>query len=164
LFLKKKGTAVGIVVAGLGLGTLVYSPLARVPHWDVELAICIRSVWIHDLAVYCWRPISSEENPQDLGLRPYGQEPQGSTPEDAKGTQGTAYSASAPQTIYTKEALAKPYFWILFFVHVVGGSMAIHWYNLVPYANGYRVSLIRRQPCWCFGGVKASWGVWRWSA
>jgi len=141
-FIKKKGTAVGIVVAGLGLGTLVYSPLARflIGMWSWRSAFVVFGFMIW--AVYLLAAYLVRRNPQDLGLEPYGQEPQGSTPEDAKGTQGQRYSASAPQTIYTKEALAKPYFWILFFVHclwVVG--MAIPLVHLVPYATDIGVSL-----------------------
>ncbi len=135
-FVKKKGTAVGIVVAGLGLGTLGYSPLARfligIWNWRSAFALFGFMIWV----VYLVAAYLIRRNPQDLGLQPYGQEPQRSIQEDAKGSQDHQSSVSAPQVIYTREALGKSYFWILFFVHclwVLG--MAIPMVHLVPYAT-----------------------------
>jgi MFS family permease len=135
-FVKKKGTAVGIVVAGLGLGTLVYSPLARfligIWNWRSAFVLFGFMIW----AVYLVAAYLIRRNPQDLGLQPYKQEPQQPIQEDAKGSQDRRSSVSAPQAIYTKVALGKSYFWILFFVHclwVVG--MAIPMVHLVPYAT-----------------------------
>ena len=140
-FFKRKGTAVGIVVAGLGLGTLVYSPLARLFigmwNWRSTFVLFGFMIW----AVYLVAAYLIRRDPQDLGLEPYGQEPERSTPEDAGGTRVQPPPVSAPQSIYTKEALAKSYFWILFFVHclwVVG--MATPLVHLVPYATDIGVS------------------------
>jgi MFS family permease len=140
-FVKKKGTAVGIVVAGLGLGTLVYSPLARLFigmwNWRSTFVVFGFMIW----AVYLIAAYLVRRNPQDLGLQPYGQERERSAPEDTKGTQAEQSPASAPQAIYTRDALAKSYFWILFFVHclwVVG--MATPLVHLVPYATDIGVS------------------------
>jgi sugar phosphate permease len=128
-------------VAGLGLGTFVYSPLARflIGKWNWRPTFLLFGFMIW--AVYLLAAYLIRRNPLDLGLQPYGQEPQRPPPEYAKGTQAQQPSASAPQVIYTKEALTKSYFWILFFVHclwVVG--MAIPLVHLVPYATDIGVS------------------------
>jgi MFS family permease len=140
-FVKKKGTAVGIVVAGLGLGTLIYSPLARfligIWNWRSAFALFGFMIW----AVYFVGAYLIRRNPQDLGLQPYGQEPQRSVQEGATGGQDHQSSVSALQVINTREALGKSYFWVLFFVHclwVVG--MAIPMVHLVPYATDIGVS------------------------
>ena len=139
-FVQKKGTAVGIVVAGLGLGTLVYSPLARflIGKWNWRSAFILFGlmIWV----VYLIAAYLIRKNPQDSGLLPYGQEPQPSTQKNG-GSQSDPSSVSNPQAIYTREALSKSYFWILFFVHclwVVG--MAIPMVHLVPYATDIGVS------------------------
>jgi MFS family permease len=140
-FVKKKGTAVGVVVAGLGLGTLIYSPLARflVGVWSWRSAFVLFGFMIW--AIYLFAAYVIRRNPEDLGLRPYGQEEQGSIQEDATGSQDRRSSLSAAPVIYTREALGKSYFWILFFVHclwVLG--MAIPMVHLVPYATDIGVS------------------------
>ena len=72
-FVKKKGTAVGIVVAGLGLGTFVYSPLARflIGKWNWRSAFVLFGFMIW--AVYLLAAYLIRRNPQDMGLQPYGQ-------------------------------------------------------------------------------------------
>jgi MFS family permease len=106
-------------------------------NWRSTFVVFGFMVW----AVYWIAAYLVRRNPQDLGLQPYGQELKPSAPEDAKGTSGQQPPASAPQAIYTKEALTKSYFWILFFVHclwVVG--MATPLVHLVPYATDIGVS------------------------
>ncbi len=135
-FIKKKGTAVGIVVAGLGLGTLVYSPLARYligkGNWRATFVMFGVMIW----AVYFFAAYLIRRNPQDLGLQPYGQELQKPVQGNAATSHGRQPTASTPQATSTREAMGKSYFWVLFFVHslwVVG--MAIPMVHLVPYAT-----------------------------
>jgi MFS family permease len=135
-FVHRKGTAVGIVVAGLGLGTLVYSPLARflMERWGWRFAFAVFGFMIW--AVYFSAAYLIRKNPQELDLQPYRQDFQQSLPENHSGNGDHDKLDSGALEMNTGEALRKSYFWILFFVHclwVVG--MVIPMVHLVPYAT-----------------------------
>ena len=135
-FIEKKGIAVGIVVAGLGAGSLVYSPLARtfitLTDWRSTFIFFGIIIWI----VYFSTAWTIRRHPFDLGMKPYGMlnlkkaDPYiGNMTKHPKSKQGD----SGISTLY---ALKKPVFWNLFFVHclwVVG--MTIPMVHLVPYAT-----------------------------
>jgi OFA family oxalate/formate antiporter-like MFS transporter len=136
-FLEKKGMAVGIVVSGLGLGTLIYSPLARFLigswNWRTTFVIFGMMIW----TTYFTAAFILRKNPQDLGLEPYGQPSiKYSTKQGTIVNQGQGSPISPNSMVRTKDALREVSFWVLFFVHccwVVG--MAIPMVHLFPYAT-----------------------------
>ncbi len=134
-FKVKKGMAIGIVVAGLGLGTFVYSPLARVliawSNWRIAFLCFGVMIW----TVYLTAAWIVRKEPLDLGLKPYGEIGNNSRRKDEREVKDHL-SPDDLLGVNTVSALKKPYFWILFFVHclwVLG--MAIPMVHLVPYAT-----------------------------
>jgi OFA family oxalate/formate antiporter-like MFS transporter len=136
-FVEKKGMAVGIVVSGLGLGTLIYSPLARflIASWNWRVAFIAFGIIIW--AAYFTAAIILRREPCDLGLQPYGQTlAQLSLQKNGQTSDALTSSLYPNSAINTRDALRESCFWALFFVHflwVVG--MVIPMVHLVPYAT-----------------------------
>jgi len=141
-FVEKKGVAVGIVVSGLGLGTLIYSPLAKllINLWNWRIAFMVIGILIW--AVYFTAAFILRRDPQDLGLQPYGQP--SATRANKKGIKNSKDSlsrATASQDISTRDAVRMSRFWMLFVIHslwVLG--MAIPMVHLIPFATDIGVS------------------------
>ncbi len=130
-FVQKKGLAVGTVVSGLGLGTLILPPLARyiIGSWGWRAAFVVFGIIIW--TVYFTAASILRRDPRDMGLQPYGQ---GSAGRPGAGPQ--AAPGAAGEVIHTGDALRMSRFWILFFVHsfwVVG--MATPMVHFVPHAT-----------------------------
>jgi len=136
-FVEKKGMAVGIVVSGLGLGTLIYSPLARflIALWNWRIAFITFGIFIW--ATYFIAAFILRRDPCDLDLQPYGQTLTKPSRQKEEQTSDAIKSSLYPSsTINTRDAIKTSCFWILFFVHslwVVG--MVIPMVHLVPYAT-----------------------------
>jgi len=156
-FEAKKGLAVGIVVSGLGLGTLIYSPLVKfiINLWGwrtASVVLCIL-IWV----VYFSAALIMRKDPKDLGLLPYGKiSPTHSSEKDLKNLEsclpgGTLIS----QDIDTGGAIKTFRFWKLFLIHclwVLG--MTIPMVHLVPYATDIGVSPNRASLMLAFiGGI-----------
>ena len=127
-FVKKKGLAVGIVVSGLGLGTLVYSPLARLLvslwGWRTSFLVFACMIW----GIYFSAAIILRKSPDSVGLAPYGA-------EEAPQNQRESHRPVQAE-MDTISALRSKSFWLLFFIHylwVVG--MVMPMVHLVPYAT-----------------------------
>jgi len=141
-FVEKKGVAVGIVVSGLGLGTLVFSPLVKlfINLWNWRTAFVILGFLIW--AVYFTAAFIMRRDPQDLGLQPYGQAAQRCSKKNGINCSRDNLSrSSANLNIGTRDAVKMSRFWILFVIHclwVLG--MAIPMVHLYPYATDIGVS------------------------
>jgi MFS family permease len=141
-FLEKKGVAVGIVVSGLGLGTLVYSPLAKflinVWNWRIALVVIGILIW----AVYFTAAFIMRRDPQDMNLQPYGKP--SATRENKKGIENSKQSPSRDtiaHEISTRDAVRMSQFWMLFVIHALWVlGMAIPMVHLIPYATDIGVS------------------------
>jgi OFA family oxalate/formate antiporter-like MFS transporter len=141
-FIAKKGLAVGTVVAGLGLGTLIYSPLAKlfIGLWNWRVAFIVLGILIW--AVYFTAAYIIRRDPKDLGLQPYGAASAMHTnkmhPKESKESPpGPAISLD----IGVRDALKMSRFWLLFTIHLLWVlGMATPMVHLVPYATDIGVS------------------------
>jgi MFS family permease len=132
-FGEKKGVPVGIVVSGLGLGTLVYSPLARalVDSFGWRVTYTIFGVII--LSVYLVAACVLKRDPAG-GRSGFGV--QGEVVQNGQKEPFAPVSARLDTPRTTWDALKAREFWILFFVHclwVLG--MVIPMVHLVPYGT-----------------------------
>lgn len=129
-FIRHKGLAVGLVVAGLGLGTVVIPPLVERSMaafgWRIAAAGLGVLVWLVFLAA----ALIFRRDPSDLGLKPLGASGETNGPGD-----GRNVNPGADPAFTMSQALADRAFWILFAVHglwVIG--MAMTMVHLVPHA------------------------------
>ena len=122
-FVEKKGVAVGIVVTGLGLGTLVFSPLARglIGLWNWRIAFIIFGVIIW--TVFFTAALMLRRNPEDIGLEPYTRVSKGrhQSKRSPKGSPAAGPLAGPGVAVRTGDALRQSTFWKLFFVHALWG-------------------------------------------
>lgn len=136
-FVQKRGTAVGLVVAGLGLGTLIYPPLAafvtRGFSWRVTFVIFGLAI----LIVFFGAAYLIRRDPKELGLHALGE-----VTSSARST-GISNPTSSSQLpgVNVKRALRSSHFWILFFIHLLWVmGMVIPMVHLVPYATDNGIS------------------------
>ena len=141
-FIRKKGLCVGLVVSGLGLGTVIYPPIFEsiiAGHgWRTAAVVLGLVVW----ALYLAAVLIIRGDPSKKGLAPLGQE---SAAGQATGTPGKA-AKSAPQgpgvvSLSLPQAIRTRSMWLLFVIHglwVLGMSMSM--VHLVPYAIDLGVS------------------------
>jgi MFS family permease len=132
-FVRRKGLAVGLVVSGLGLGTLIFSPLSEAlkAAWGWRgAAVCLGFIiW----AVFWGAAWLMRGHPREMGLAPLGAEP-------LAGAGGAAdprpSPAAAPEEAYTLgRAMRDRVFWALFVVHGLWlMGMSIPMVHLVPHA------------------------------
>lgn len=136
-FNYRKGLAVGIVVSGLGLGTLVFSPLAEFLKasvgWRFTAFILGLIVW----AVFLAGAFVIRRSPEDMGLKPLSRPPR---PTDNYAQAGEASPGDgkeiSPLIITLAQAMKQRYFWTLFAVHcfwTIGFTIPL--VHLVPYAT-----------------------------
>lgn len=135
-FVEKKGMALGIVVAGLGAGPLIYSPLARFliasTDWRITFICFGIIIWI----VFFTAAWVIRKEPSDIGLEPYGVNKFQSRRYMNEKKMEASNHVIMTNSMNTLSALRKPYFWILFFVHctwVLG--MVMPMVHIVPYAT-----------------------------
>ena len=105
-FEKRRGIAVGLVSTGSGVGIMLMSPLARILisefGWRSAFMIMAGFTWLIVLSA-C---LVIRNQPSDLGLRPYGQSPEGGAHPVAPPT-GAAH-APAPRRV-----MKQPMFWAI---------------------------------------------------
>ncbi len=137
-FVKQKGLAMGIVVSGLGLGTLAFAPLSGLLidwlGWRCASLFLGLIIW----TVYLGGALVIRRDPQELGLEPLGaRSPAASSAsEEGKGTSKASLSIVQPQSVSLPQAIRDRKLWMLFAIHgfwVLG--MAIPLVHLVPYAT-----------------------------
>jgi len=112
-FVKRRGTALGITVAGIGIGTLVLAPFAQflIFRFDWRSAYLILA-GLFFIIVF---PVSRlmRRDPSEKGLRPYGAEetPVGDKPGDNSPLSLVHFTV--------RQATKTKSFWLLFVVYVL---------------------------------------------
>jgi len=112
-FVKRRGTALGITVAGIGIGTLVLAPFAQflIFRFDWRSAYLILA-GLFFIIVF---PVSRlmRRDPSEKGLRPYGAEetPVGDKPGDNSPLSLVDFTV--------RQATKTKSFWLLFVVYVL---------------------------------------------
>jgi MFS family permease len=119
-FIRKRGTAIGLAMAGMGLGILLVVPLTQslILHLGWRWAYVALAV----LALVTIIPptlLFQRERPEEMGLLADGE-----VPDEAglhAGAAGTAYrrATSPPRDWTLRGALATPTLWLLFATRVL---------------------------------------------
>jgi MFS family permease len=119
-FIRKRGTAIGIAMAGMGLGILLVVPLTQsfILHlgWRwAYIALAILSV----VTIIPPTLLFQRERPEDMGLLADGEVSY--EPALRAGTIGPAYKRppAAPRDWTLRSALATPTLWLLFATRVM---------------------------------------------
>jgi MFS family permease len=119
-FIRKRGTAIGIAMAGMGLGILLVVPLAQslIIHLGWRWAYMALAV----LALVTVIPptlLFQRERPEDMGLLADGE--LSDAPTARRGVVGPAYRrpSSTPLDWTLRGALATPTLWMLFATRVM---------------------------------------------
>lgn len=122
-FVKQRGTAIGIAMAGMGLGILLIVPLAQlcILHFGWRLAYVAMAV-VLCVGVIPPTVLWQRECPEDMGLLPDGELP----PEPARRAGGrveaggrTASRTSPARREWTlRDALRTPTIWFLFAMRI----------------------------------------------
>jgi len=132
-FVHRKGMAMGILVSGLGMGTLIFSPLSErlIQSFGWRRAIFI--IGLIALTVYIVEALIIRGSPQDMGLEPL------TSPRKngGNGDAGGAHTLHMPEHSMTvAEALRTRNMWFIFAIHglwMIGvGIIMAHF---VPYAT-----------------------------
>jgi len=131
-FVRRRGTALGITVAGIGMGTLVFAPLAQllIFKFDWRLSYLI----LAGLFVTIAFPVSRlmKLDPAEKGLLPYGIEQTAGVTEAGDNSSPSTVDFTVRQAIKTKS------FWLLFTMYVLAlvpvqmvmvhlKAYAVHW-------------------------------------
>ncbi|MGD9123483.1 MAG: MFS transporter, partial [Desulfarculaceae bacterium] len=137
-FVRQKGLAVGIVVSGLGLGTLIFPPifgrLIELTGWRQAALFMGILIW----AVYFGAAYLVRQDPKEKGLMPLGLKERASAPD---GNQGVETGPEIGPSHSLHEVVRIRTFWLLFLIHgfwVLG--MAIPMVHLVPFATDLGIS------------------------
>lgn len=101
-FIKRRGLALGIVTAGIGLGTVVMSPLASYLISSYSWRISYLIIGISALVIVIIASVFLRKNPQEKGLLPYG---------EIQNSQNVAVSPSVG--ISLREAIRTRNLWLL---------------------------------------------------
>jgi len=134
-FNDRKGLAVGIAVSGLGVGTLVFSPLTETLKtalgWRATAFILGFIVW----AVYFTGAFIIRRNPEEMGLQPFSRpiKPSGKCVE---GNPMGMANENQLTPLSLGKAIRQSNFWKLFTVHgfwAVGFTIPL--VHLVPYST-----------------------------
>ncbi len=145
-FVERRGVAMGIVVSGLGLGTVAFAPFSGLLigslDWRNASLVLGLIIW----TVYLGGAYVIRRDPQELGLKPLGADsrPSGKEEDRAEKSTDRPRAASIPQSFSLAAAMRNAKLWILFAIHgfwVLG--MTIPLVHLVPYATDLGVTTSR---------------------
>jgi MFS transporter, OFA family, oxalate/formate antiporter len=136
-FIHRKGLAMGIVVSGLGLGTLIFSPLSELLvesyGWRNAALILGAIIWIVFLSV----ALIIRRSPEEMGLKPLTLPGKECIEETSRpGRRATHFQDRTTHSLSLAEALKTKTMWRLFTIHglwMVG--VAISMAHLIPYVT-----------------------------
>lgn len=136
-FEKSRGLVLGVVICGVGIGTVLFPPIATyiITTYSWRTAYLLTAIAILVLGV--GSAYFLKRDPRDMGLLPYGATAEKKTEPGAK----TGARASARPELSTREALHTPAFWQLFtsyFLCLVCLEMIM--VHLVPHATDIGIS------------------------
>jgi MFS family permease len=134
-FEKKRGLALGMVVAGIGLGTMLLLPfsayLITTYQWRQSIRIIGVLIWVIVLPA----ALFLRRNPEEMKLLPYGRL------ATAEAESPSAGDAAAGRSSTLWEALSTRNLWTLLFIFALYafalGMVMVH---LVPYATDIGIS------------------------
>jgi len=94
-FVKRRGIAMGITMAGSGLGPFILSPVVTwmIFRWDWQTAFVMQSTVMTTVVVLMCLVLRNY--PHDMGLKPYGAAPEAPAPPRPKATPKRTPSPSA---------------------------------------------------------------------
>jgi MFS family permease len=131
-FIHRKGMAMGMIVSGIGLGTLIFSPLSErlIESYGWRTAIFV--VGVIALTVYVLAALVLKGSPEEMGLEPLGAcSPQG--PEDGSAAGG---AGQFTPSMSVSEAIRTRNLWFLFTIHGLWTiGLAVCLSHFVPYAT-----------------------------
>lgn len=126
-FEEKRGLALGIVVSGIGLGTMIILPLAShlisLYGWRTAYICIAIMIWV--LVIPC--SLLLRRNPEEMGLQAYGK---------SEVTQGKENNAIPEEGFTLRQALRTAPLWTLFFtfgLYAFGLGMVM--FHLVAHAT-----------------------------
>ncbi len=136
-FDKKRGLTLGIVVAGIGLGTMIFLPvtayLVSAYQWRTAFIIVAIIIW----AIVLPSALLLRRHPREMGLSPYGK-----TAIPSSATE--KLSSAAPKeehAMTTRQAMRTPSLWILFSIFALYafglGMIMVH---MINYATDIKIS------------------------
>ncbi len=133
-FTEKRGLALGIVLAGVGIGAMIMAPLTE--HlissfgWRTAYFIAGLMVW----AIVIPSALLLKRDPRDAGLLPYGQRTAAPAQHPASRDAISAVGKKEAGTFTLRQAINTRFFWaliILYALAMVGAEMVM--IHLVPY-------------------------------
>jgi len=140
-FIHRKGMAMGTIVSGIGLGTLIFSPLSEhlIQSYGWRAAVFI--VGLIALTVYLCAALIMRGSPEEMGLLPLAV-PAAHDPEGDPKTPspGIGVPKQFPPSMSVSEALKTKNLWFLFAIHGLWTiGLAVCLSHFVPYATDLRV-------------------------
>jgi MFS family permease len=151
-FEARRATAMGITMAGSGLGPFILSPVVTwiIVRWDWQTAFMMQSIGM--TAVVWLMCLLLRNYPHDMGLRPYGAAPVSATPVPRGPTPSTSVKSGESISALWRRVLRMEGFWTLaginFFccmchsvplVHVVGFAQSA---GLSAFASAWVLALM----------------------
>jgi predicted MFS family arabinose efflux permease len=129
-FVHRKGMAIGTIVSGIGLGTLVFSPLSEhlIQSYGWRSAIFV--VGLIALAVYVFAALIIRGSPEEMGLEPL----RASAGHEHE--KGSADPGEFVPSMSVSEAIRTRNLWFLFAIHGLWTiGLAVCLSHFVPYAT-----------------------------
>ena len=101
-FVKRRGIAMGVTMSGSGLGPFILSPVVTwmIVRWDWQTAFVMQATVMTAIVVLMCLVLRNY--PQDMGLQPYGAEPDALAPPPPQ-----AASKRAPSPATSKDSVAQ---------------------------------------------------------
>jgi MFS family permease len=131
-FVHRKGMAMGTIVSGIGLGTLVFSPLSEhlIQSYGWRTAIFV--VGLIALTVYVFAALIMRGRPEEMGLEPL----RASAGHGHENGCGTTYPGEFVPSMSVSEAIHTRNLWFLFAIHGLWTiGLAVCLSHFVPYAT-----------------------------
>ncbi len=118
-FIKQRGTAIGIAMAGMGLGILLIVPLAQmcILHFGWRWAYVAMAIVLL-LGVVPPTLLWQRERPEDMGLLPDGDLPREPVHRPEPSQRTASRSPTAPREWTLHDAIRTPTIWLLFAMRV----------------------------------------------
>ncbi len=115
-FEKRRATAMGLTMAGSGLGPFIFSPVVTwiILRWDWQTAFAIQSIVM--TAIVLLMCLILRNYPSDMGLRPYGAAPAATPPSPTPAPAAPARSADSVGQLW-RRVLSMQGFWTMAFIN-----------------------------------------------
>ena len=138
-FVRRRGLAVGIAFSGVGVGSILLFPWFQ--H-IIDTAGWRQSCWVMAalmmLVVFPLNLLLQRHRPEDLGLRPDGDDPAGN-PAEGDGGMGRASEKPSREVNWTlRQALGSPAFWWIAVGYFCG---LVIWYMVQVHQTKYLLDL-----------------------